>query len=229
MEKLGTEYGGWYVPLNMSLNSNSIVYSGGVGEDISFDIKLQSKYNCNIYLIDPTYKAIKHYDEMKKYYIDVNSQCITGNIQNDYLNCIKYDKPNFDKIYYLNIGLWNKDETLKFFKQTNPEYVSQSLVENMFGNEYDLINTKTIKQLMEQNGHDHIDLLKLDIEGAEIKVINNMLDENIYPKYVLIEFDLFLKRKDNDNSTHRVIQRLLDNNYSILKDDNCNITFSRNN
>ena len=29
------------------LNENSIIYSGGVGEDISFDIKLQSKYNCN--------------------------------------------------------------------------------------------------------------------------------------------------------------------------------------
>ena len=35
MEKLGTNYGGWYVPINMNLNENSVVYSGGVGEDMS--------------------------------------------------------------------------------------------------------------------------------------------------------------------------------------------------
>ena len=50
MERLGTNYGGWYVPKNMELNENSIIYSGGVGEDISFDIKIQEKYKCNIYI-----------------------------------------------------------------------------------------------------------------------------------------------------------------------------------
>lgn len=56
--KLGTDYGGWHIPIKNMLNKESIIYSGGVGEDISFDIKLQSKYNCNIYLIDPTVKSI---------------------------------------------------------------------------------------------------------------------------------------------------------------------------
>ena len=63
MEKLGTNYGGWIIPKNINLNENSIVYSGGVGEDISFDIKLQTKYGCNIILIDPTEKARKHFIE----------------------------------------------------------------------------------------------------------------------------------------------------------------------
>ena len=40
MEKLGTDYGGWYVPTNLNLDEKSIVYSGGVGEDISFDLLL---------------------------------------------------------------------------------------------------------------------------------------------------------------------------------------------
>jgi hypothetical protein len=35
---------------------------------MSFDLKLQNKYKCNIYLIDPTKKAIKHYNEVKEYY-----------------------------------------------------------------------------------------------------------------------------------------------------------------
>ena len=43
MERLGTKYGGWFVPVDMRLNESSIVYSGGVGEDMSFDLSLQSK------------------------------------------------------------------------------------------------------------------------------------------------------------------------------------------
>ena len=40
MEKLGTNYGGWFIPKECKLDENSIVYSAGVGEDISFDIKI---------------------------------------------------------------------------------------------------------------------------------------------------------------------------------------------
>jgi len=29
---MGTNYGGWIVPIQMDLNENSIVYSGGVGD-----------------------------------------------------------------------------------------------------------------------------------------------------------------------------------------------------
>ena len=42
--KLGTNYGGWDLPDDVRLDSQSIVYSGGVGEDISFDLLLQDKY-----------------------------------------------------------------------------------------------------------------------------------------------------------------------------------------
>ena len=40
MIKLGTNYGGWYIPKDIKLDKESIIYSGGVGEDISFDLVL---------------------------------------------------------------------------------------------------------------------------------------------------------------------------------------------
>lgn len=227
MEKLGTNYGGWYVPVNMNLDEHSIVYSGGVGEDISFDLLLQSKYNSNITLIDPTLKAIKHFDEVKKYY--KNKQPFTGNIQKDYYSNIQSLQPNLDKFNYLTIGLWNQKDKLKFYKQNNESYVSQSLVERMFGENYDIISVDSIKNIMEQQNHRHIDLLKLDIEGAEIETVNQMLDDKIYPTYLLIEFDLFLKKKDPKNTTKRLIERLvLQEKYKIIANDNLNITFVRN-
>lgn len=227
MEKLGTKYGGWYVPTNMNLNEKSIVYSGGVGEDMSFDLLLQCKYNCGVLLIDPTNKAVKHFDEVKQYYN--SKQVFTGSIQPDYYSCIQSLHPNFNKFKYVNIGLWNKPDKLKFFKQTNDNYVSQSLVENMFGQRYDIVEVDSIKNIMEQQGHSHIDLLKLDIEGAEIEVVNQMLDDKIYPSYVLIEFDLLLKNKDPKNTTKQLVDRMITREgYIMLKNDQLNMTFSRN-
>jgi FkbM family methyltransferase len=227
MEKLGTTYGGWFIPKDCNLNENSIIYSVGVGEDLSFDIQLQSKYNCNIFLFDPTKRSIKHFDECKKYYSTNKIYKFTGNIQPDYYTNIVGQHPNFDKITYINTGLWNKKDTLKFYRQTEIKNVSQSLIPNMFSNDYDIVNVDCIKNQMTELKHTHIDLLKMDIEGAEITVLNNMIDENIFPTYLCIEFDLFIKKKDKNNDTKKLINRLISNNYQILINEDMNITFKR--
>jgi methyltransferase, FkbM family len=226
METLGTNYGGWAIPINAKLDSNSIVYSGGVGEDMSFDLKLEDKYKCKIFLIDPTQRAIKHYSEIKEFYrTKINN--FTGNIQEDYLYNIKDLHPNFDNFTYINKGLYREKTRLKFYKQTNPNYVSQSLVLNMFGNEYDEVEVDSIKNIMKEYNHTKIDLLKLDIEGSEIDVLNQMLNDQIYPRYLCIEFDLLLKNKDQNKLTEKIAKRLQSNNYKILENKNLNITFER--
>lgn len=224
MEKLGTDYGGWLIPKNISLNENSILYLGGAGEDISFDLKLQDKYNCWIVIIDPTKKAIKHYEEVKLFYKDNNFK-FTGNIQKDYIQNIKNLNINFNKIIFLDMGLYNKKDLLKFYKQDNPNYVSQSLENNMFGINYDIVKVDTIKNIMIELNHNNIDLLKLDIEGSECDVLDKMLDDNILPKYLCIEFDLLLKNKDFNKKTEKIGKRLESFGYKILKNDNFNITF----
>ena len=206
MEKLGTNYGGWIIPTNAKLNEHSIVYSGGVGEDISFDLALNTKYGCHMYLIDPTQKSVAHFNEVKEFYS--NKKQFTGGIQSDYISCINKLKPNFAKFTYLNIGINDKPDVLKFYKQSNPNYVSQSIIPGMFTDKYDIVNVDSIKNIMKSQNHTHIDLLKLDIEGAEVAALNQMLDDNIYPDILCVEFDLKLKKKDTSNSTDRLLERL---------------------
>jgi len=222
MNRLGTTYGGWIIPDNM--NDIRVVYCGGVGEDISFDIKLQSKYDCNIILIDPTLKSKKHYEECIRYFKDKSFK-FTGGIQPDYYMSIENENPNFDKFTYVDKGLWNEKATLKFYSQDVDEYVSKSLIDGMFSDKYEMVDVDTIKNIMTSLGHDHIDLLKIDIEGAEIKVVNAMLDDGIHPRYVCIEFDLFLKDKDPDQLTEKLINRLCAHGYTIIANDTMNITF----
>ena len=67
IKRYGTSYGGFYYPINLDgLNENSIIYCVGVGEDISHDIMIANKLNSNIYLFDPTPRAINHVDYVKK-------------------------------------------------------------------------------------------------------------------------------------------------------------------
>lgn len=225
MKRLGTAYGGWFIPDDIKLNENSVVYSVGVGEDVSFDLKLQMLTNCNILLIDPTHRAKIHYDEIKDY-LNTRKFIFSGDIQRDYMNEIKDVSINIEKMKLIDIGLWDEKTTLKFYKQHNKKYVSQSLMENMFSDNYDMVEVDTLSNIMKENNHNYIDLLKLDIEGAEIKVLNNMVKHEIFPKYLLVEFDLYLKRKDKNGETMRLIDDLTSKyGYKILKNDNYNITF----
>ena len=84
---------------------------------------------------------------------------------------------------------------------------------------------KTYKRQKFTNLLYYINLLKLDIEGSECDVLDKMLDDNILPKYLCIEFDLLLKNKDFNKKTETIGKRLESFGYKILKNDNFNITF----
>ena len=73
------------------------------------------------------------------------------------------------------------------YKQSNKNNVSQSLISDMFTGDYDIIEVDSLKNIMQKLNHTNIDLLKLDIEGAEISVLNQMLNDNIFPKYLLFQ------------------------------------------
>ncbi|MCX6262782.1 MAG: hypothetical protein NTY95_18425, partial [Bacteroidia bacterium] len=53
----GNRYGGFYVCPEF-LNRNSIIYSFGIGEDISFDKAMIENHDCQVFGFDPTPKSI---------------------------------------------------------------------------------------------------------------------------------------------------------------------------
>lgn len=226
MKKLGTVYGGWALPEIINFDQGSIIYSAGVGEDISFDLILSDMYNCCIILIDPTERAKIHFEEVKNFY-KTGAWQFSGDIQDDYHSHIKGLSPDFSRFRYVSEALWYQKENLRFYKQENAKYVSQSLIPEMFGPEYNIVPATTIKTLMSQYNHNKIDLLKLDIEGAEIEVLNNIIDDAIFPKYLCVEFDLFLKGKDSQDFSLKTTQRLERVGYRVLANYNYNITFIR--
>jgi hypothetical protein len=123
--KYGTEYGGWFLPKEIFLNEDSVIYSAGAGEDISFDIILSSRFNSNIILIDPTKRAYDHYIECYNFY--KSNKAFSQRIKTDYSKILLSEKPNFSKITFLKVGLWHESGQLKFYKQNNLSAQKDSL------------------------------------------------------------------------------------------------------
>ena len=75
-----------------------------------------------------------------------------------------------------------------------------------------------------------IDLLKLDIEGAENHVIPDMLDKKIFPAQILVEFDeLRTKKVKPLVYALAIFIRLIFNNYELVKTNNFPNFYCKNN
>ena len=232
MKRFGTEYGGFYYPENLEgLDKSSIIYCIGAGEDISHDIEIANKLNSNIYIIDPTPRAIKHYKYVKNILEGKNKiiydKKFGGGNPYEYWKIILENKIDTDKIIYNNCGIGTEDSIQKFYLPSNKEYVSCSLVKGMKGEKYINVNIKKLRSIMNEYGHNKIDLLKMDIEGSECDVIEDMLKEEIYPKYLAVEFDLGFNGENikDIEKCNKTIENLYKNNYELIFKNHSDFTF----
>jgi len=158
----GTEYGGWAIAAK-SLNENSVVYSFGVGEDASFDLSLITSYSCTVHAFDPTPKSI-HWV----------SNTLTE-----------------EKFVFHPWALGERDGQLKLYLPTNSDHVSASVEKGPFSSDQyfnaDCFRLGTIRKRL---GHQRIDVLKMDIEGAEYGVIDELVKSREIDDVVqlLVEF-----------------------------------------
>ena len=80
-----------------------------------------------------------------------------------------------------------------------------------------------MKEIIEKEKIKELNLIKIDIEGAEINVISSMLRNKIYPVQILLEIDYI--RRDTIYSiikTMMFIQKILNNGYKLIKINNNN-------
>ncbi|MGD8780192.1 MAG: FkbM family methyltransferase [Ignavibacteria bacterium] len=191
LEMLGTEYGGWTIPVNL-INENSICYCVGAGEDISFDCLLAEKFHCKVHIFDPTPRSNKHISKLRES-VENNKKMAT--CSSDFYS-IK--KENLSLLHFYPYGIWDTDEIKKFYSPRDPNHVSHSILNLQKTSNYFEAECKKISSIMETLDHDKINLLKLDIEGAEYKVIESIFRSNIFPKILCVEFDEIHNPSDLD-------------------------------
>lgn len=153
-ERWGTEYGGFYVPKKFNVKEPFLVYSFGIGEDLSFSEEVIARGGI-CYAFDPTPKAIKY----------VENHELSGN-------------PRF---HFFPIGLSDKNGMEDFYLPVRTDYVSASVIKHKSVNKDHVIKVKmkTLRDIMKELGHQQIDILKMDIEGSEFKVVNDMMNPDL--------------------------------------------------
>lgn len=218
---LGSLYGGWSFLEKKNLNNNYII-SAGLGEDASFDIELINRYNCKIILIDPTPRAIEHYNEIMKKKGQPKSK-IYNNIGKQEIESYNLQNINNENFILIDKALYNKDnEKLKFFSPLNKLHVSHSI--NNYQNNYStdnnhiIVNSITLKKILENFKIKNLELIKLDIEGAEIEVLEDMIQNEIFPKQILVEYDELKNiNKTTKKRFFRAHNLLIKNSYNLIK------------
>ena len=190
-EVLGSRMAGWYTPLDI-LNSESICYCFGAGEDVSFDCSLIRQFGCEVFTFDQTPRATAHIEELisktlgkDRVYVKNDETTID---QISRLEVYKINREEIEKLNYYNIGVWSQDMKHKFFFPKRDEVVSCSVTIIQNTEDYFEAQCLTLSSIMKKFEHTNIDLLKMDIEGAEYEVVNSMIASNIRPKILGLEF-----------------------------------------
>lgn len=181
-----------YVVYPQGLGPHSIVYSLGIGFNTFFDDSIIAAHGVQVFGFDPTPRSIEW----------VATQQMP---------------PQFQFHPY---GVADYDGTARFTAPERSCAASYTLVERPD------VAAKApeapieapvyrLSTLMERLGHDHIDILKMDIEGAEYGVIADLLKSRLDVRQVCVEFHHFF-REIGPAKTREAVKLLNDAGYRIF-------------
>lgn len=184
------------------LGPKSIVYSAGVGRDISFEHAIADRFGSHVILMDPSPTGLEtmglaenHRPEFT--FIPVALAGTKGELH-------LTPPPNVDE------GSWIPESV---------DVRDMSELQNSI-----TVPCESIITLMERFGHTHIDLLKMDIEGSEYEVLDAMLAKGIIVEQIAVEFHNSVLAGISRGQTIRMLLRLFFRGYCIIHKGGSNHT-----
>jgi len=158
------ESDGWkYIP--ELLRADSVVYSLGVGDSIDLDIDLIHRYSVEVHAFDPT-----PYSEEWIATVELPATFV-----------------------FHPWAAAGEDGSLRLYRRVNKRGKKSAVMwtaEGVAGDGADYIDAPayTICTMMQKLGHEHVDLLKIDVEGAEYAILDSLGDVAKRPTQLLVEF-----------------------------------------
>jgi FkbM family methyltransferase len=157
--RLGNKGAQWCICPD-GLSASSVVYSFGVGQDVSFELELIRQFRVRVHAFDPTPKSIEW----------LGQQSLPENfVFHDY-------------------GIADHDGICVLLPPANPAHVSHTIVNRNTPGSAIEVPVRRLASIMKSLGHSKIDLLKMDVEGTEYGVIEDLLNAGIAVGQLLVEF-----------------------------------------
>jgi FkbM family methyltransferase len=172
-----------------------VVYSGGVGGDVSFEHDLVKNYGCQVVLFDPSPTGIK---------------------------TMALPENKIPQFRFYPVALAAHNGTLKFAAPSSGQcWFAQNDGEGLE------VACTNLESAMKQNGHSHIDLLKLDIEGSEYEVVNDLLKNRLPVREICVEYHHGIVPGISRTRSIWSILRLKSRGYRLIDQTGNNHTFVR--
>jgi len=159
--ELGDSGFSWrYAPQH--LGPDAAVLCFGVGTNISFEEQLAEEVGCVVHCFDPTPQAM------------------------EYALPIARENP---KLRFYPWGILSRDGIEKFYRSSEVGIGSLSTSNIGYGAAYMEAPVYRLLTIMRRLGLDKVDLLKIDIEGAEYDVIDDVIFSGVRVDQFCLEFD----------------------------------------
>ena len=168
LTRLGTNYGGWFIPENIlhAIDKKRVLVSGGLGHDVSFD-KILLEKGFEIIGLDPL------------------SECC---------DFARKELGDSKSVSIIEKGLWTNSGNIDFFPPKNKTHDSWSITNTQSALPQEATTFKVISltDLIREYpsiGNSDFSMLKLDIEGAESEIMKKLFTSDYKFDFVGIEMD----------------------------------------
>ena len=192
--QFGNSYGGYCLSeALLSDKKQRIVLSFGIGEDLSFSQDIMDKTNSRIFAFDPTPRSEKY--------------------------VLHHPLSLSDSFVFFAYGLSNDNKKQVFYMPKVKEYVSCSThKQEWVGNETILVDMHTFDWIVKDLGLKSIDILKMDIEGSEFDVMDEILSNGIPIETICMEVHDYLFKDGTAYPKLKGLMKLIgQNGYCLTK------------
>ena len=174
------------------IDESSIVYSLGVGDSIEFDNEIIKAHECQVYAFDPTPFSV---------------------------NWISNQKTSF-KLFFHPWAVSDFDGEMRMIQRENKKGKKSNVMWTEISSHSNCegsieVPVFSVLSIMKKLDHSSISLIKIDIEGTEYQVIDHMIENEIFPKQILVEYHHRFNDK-NKKMTRNSLNNLRSCGYRIF-------------
>ena len=126
------------------------------------------------------------------------------------IDLFKISRPNDVNIC---CAISDKDKKIKFFENSKINQQNSILTYGKESKKIKEINSYKLNTILKKNKIAKFDYLNIDVEGAEIQVLNGLDIKKYKPKLITLEINNFLNALDSKTSINN---HLLKNNYFLF-------------
>ncbi len=184
LRSLGTDYGGYVVPVER-IGSDWVCYCVGTGADVSFELELIESRGVEV----RSFEAVENL-----------------------ANYVREQARGEPRLSIEHAALALEDGPVRMQRSHVPVSQSVSAAGLYDGSNYVEVPGRTLASLMEENGDDRIDLLKIDIEGLEYELLPTLDLRQLGVRVLCTQFH----HTASVSQAKALIARLRDDGYELV-------------